>query len=137
MTPADHAKLVLSRLSVMDLTELDAEDITRNSENFDGLALVNAGRLSDFFTAARVQSGESIYEVRLFETWMYCECPKFFYHKEGRGCHHAVFAFSQIDPQSYHRIIDQEKFDASFKKIRGAVYAPVERVLEKKGGIPL
>lgn len=135
MTPEQKAAAVLSRVSIFDLVECPLEEIVAQAAKFAGLTILNAYDVGNFQTGVLVASGEKEYRVRLFETFMFCECPGFFFNHK---CRHAVYAFSKVDPQSYHRIYDQQSFRIKQDTLNSMILAAPAKKLEYRGSpIPL
>lgn len=139
-SPEQYAAAVLSRSSVLDLREAQPADILRLADKTDGLEILRSGQIG-YFNFATVSSGERVHEVRLFENWMFCDCEAFYYRVilqySTSTCRHAVYAFSQIDPRSFNRICDQERFQQGSDAISAAVYAPPVVKTERIGSIPI
>lgn len=139
-TPEQHAAAVLARCSILDVVESLPADILALSEKTANLEIIRSGQIG-YFNFATVASGDRVHEVRLFESWSYCSCEAFFYRVICQYsvsiCRHAVYAMSQVDSKSYHRIIDQQSVVQSRERIVGAVLSAPRVNTERIGNIPI
>lgn len=83
---------VLSRFSVMDLTEMDDSDISigdkklNKAEQLKSISIKESGtdaaNLINFWV---IESDGKEYHVRRFENFVWCSCPDFFYSRRKVG----------------------------------------------------
>lgn len=81
---------VLSRFSVMDLTEMDDLDVHIGDKKLSKAELAKAITIKesgtiDIFKYWVMESDGKEYQVRRFENFVYCSCPDFFYSRRKKG----------------------------------------------------
>jgi hypothetical protein len=103
---AEYVDAVLSRFSVFDLREVEADELDRAVERLErgtGFIGVYKSGERNLINWYQIASGEHLYEIRNFATFWFCSCPGFvFGRKERTGasafqtcCKHIGFIHSQ------------------------------------------
>lgn len=91
-TPDEVISEILGRYSVTDLLEQTRADMERADELFyraDAPIEIIAQGETNMVRWWKVLSGSSFYEVRRFQTFVWCSCKSFFFSK--KMCKHLAF----------------------------------------------
>ncbi|HEY8560477.1 MAG TPA: hypothetical protein VIL74_08875 [Pyrinomonadaceae bacterium] len=98
MTREERNAKVLARTSVFDLREASDEDLQAATEKLiasqSEISVVESGAFPNLVSFFLVESGANIYEVRRFESFVFCECEAFFYTQ--KACKHVAATFPPV-----------------------------------------
>jgi len=113
--------LVLSRFSVFDLREQADEDLSAAVEKLTaGVSVAERGVSENCIEWFVIESGAKLYEVRRFETFVFCSCEGFFY--SGKACKHIAATFPAVCKSCRRYNVGQHGDECAFCEVRNAKY---------------